>query len=118
LYGQESSFGKDRRSRNSTGAAGDFQMEAETARKMGLRISEKNDERFDLDASSAAASKNLKTSDNHFRKKTTLTDDVETTPIKDAEERKKFDVAAYNAGDARIAKAQKFAREAGDDPTN
>ncbi len=52
-----------------------------------------------------------------FKKKTTLTDDTETTPVKDPDERKKFDIAAYNAGDARIAKAQELAREAGDDPT-
>src|SRR5437016_1700644 len=61
LYGQESSFGKYRGKRNSNGAAGDFQIKKKTAKDLGLRVSEKNDERFDLDASSAAAAKNLKT---------------------------------------------------------
>src|ERR1700677_2437791 len=60
LYGQESSFGKHRGKRNSDRAAGDFQMKKSTARSMGLHVSEKNDEKFDLDASSAAAAKHLK----------------------------------------------------------
>jgi membrane-bound lytic murein transglycosylase MltF len=117
MYGQESSFGQKRRNRNSKGAAGDFQMEAATARRMGLHISKKDDERFDLAASSAAAAKYLKSIDNHFRKGSALTKGIETTPIQDAEERKKFDVASYNAGESRIANAQKIAIEAGDDPT-
>src|SRR5438105_2700415 len=58
LYGQESSFGKYRGKRNSNGAAGDFQIKKKTAQDLGLHVSEKNDERFDLDASSAAAAKN------------------------------------------------------------
>ncbi len=48
LYGQESSFGKHRGKRNSDGAVGDFQMKKSIAQKLGLHISEKNDERFDL----------------------------------------------------------------------
>ena len=72
MYGEESSFGQERRKRNSRGAAGDFQMEARTAINLGLQVSAKNDERFDLPASSAAAAKYLKTFDNHFRKKTFL----------------------------------------------
>jgi membrane-bound lytic murein transglycosylase MltF len=99
------------------GAAGDFQMDKATAQRMGLHVSKKDDERFDIDSSSAAAAKYLKTMDNHFRKETTLQEDVKTMPIEDTEERKKFDIAAYNAGDSRIAQAQKFALEAGDDPT-
>jgi membrane-bound lytic murein transglycosylase MltF len=117
MYGQESTFGQNRRNRNSNGAAGDFQMDAATARRMGLHISKKDDERFDLAASSAAAAKYLKSIDNHFRKESVLTRSAKTTPIQDAEERKKFDIASYNAGESRIARAQKKAIEAGDGPT-
>jgi hypothetical protein len=72
IYGQESSFGKNRRSRGISGAAGDFQIEKNTAKEMGLTVSNKNDERFDIDNSSAAAAKYLKTQDANFSKKTTL----------------------------------------------
>jgi hypothetical protein len=52
-----------------------------------------------LDAPSAAASKHLKSSDNYFRKETVVWGNTKTIPIKDPEERKKFVIAAYNAGD-------------------
>lgn len=117
LYGQESSFGKLRGKRNSNGAAGDFQIKKNIARDLGLKVSAKNDERFDLDASSAAAAKYLKASDTYFRKETILADDLRTIPITDLEERKKIALAAYNAGSSRIAEAQKLALEAGQDPT-
>lgn len=117
LYGQETSFGQNRRRRNIKGATGDFQMESDTAKEMGLHISRKDDERFDIGASSDAAAKYLKVLDNNFRNKTTLTGTVETIPIEDTTERKKFDFAAYNGGASRIAQAQKLALEAGDDPT-
>lgn len=118
LYGQESSFGQNRRKRNIKGATGDFQMDLATAQRMGLHISENDDERFDVEDSSAAAAKYLKTLDNNFRKQTILIRSTKTISITDAEERKKFDIAAYNAGANRIAQAQKLAFEAGDDPTN
>jgi membrane-bound lytic murein transglycosylase MltF len=117
LYGQESSFGQNRRQRNIKGATGDFQMESDTAKEMGLHISEKDDERFDIGPSSAAAAKYLKILDNQFRDKTTLIGTVETIPIENTQERKKFDFAAYNGGASRIAQAQKLAHEGGDDPT-
>ena len=96
---------------------GDFQMEAEIARKMGLIVSKKNDERFDLDASSAAAAKYMKTLDNNFKKESIITANTKTIAVNNAEERKKFDMAAYNGGSGRIAEAQNFALAAGDDPT-
>jgi membrane-bound lytic murein transglycosylase MltF len=117
LSGQESSFGKYRGKRNSDGAVGDFQMKKSVAQKIGLHVSEKNDERFDLDSSSAAAAKQLKSSDNYFSKETTLWGNTKSIPVVDPEERKKFVTAAYNAGDSRIAKAQRKALEAGEDPT-
>jgi len=116
-YGQESTFGQNRGKRNSDRPAGDFQMKKKLAQDIGLQVSVKNDERFDLDASSAGAAKLLKSSDNHFSKETVLIEDIKTIPITDVEERKKFALAAYNAGDARIAEAQNEALEAGKDPT-
>ena len=59
IYGQESSFGKNRRKRGISGAAGDFQLEKKTAERMGLNVTEKNDERFDIDQASAASAKYL-----------------------------------------------------------
>lgn len=117
MYGKESSFGRSRGKRNSEFPAGDFQIDPSLARKNGLRVSERNDERFDLDASSAAAAKILKHSDNLFSKRSQISGDRYTSPISDPIERKRFDLAAYHAGDARIAKAQALAKQAGEDPT-
>lgn len=55
IYGQESSFGSNRRTRGIAGAAGDFQIEKETAIRYGLAASKKNDQRFDIDDASKAA---------------------------------------------------------------
>lgn len=116
IYGQESSFGKNRRKRGIAGAAGDFQLERQTARRMGLTVGEKNDERFDADNASAASAKYLKMHDRAFTKKTTLAGNLSTTPVEDSSERKKFAIAAFNAGEGRIAKAQKLAKESGKNP--
>jgi Transglycosylase SLT domain len=61
VYGQESSFGSNRGKRGIAGASGDFQLERRIAKKMGLKVSPKNDQRFDVDNTSAAAAKYLKT---------------------------------------------------------
>jgi len=116
IYGQESSFGKNRRKRGMSGAAGDFQLERKTAERMGLTVSEKNDERFDIDKASAASAKYLKIHDDKFSKKTALYGKLSTRPVRDSAERKKFVVAAFNAGEGRIAKAQQLAQEDGKDP--
>lgn len=116
IYGQESSFGKNRRKRGMAGAAGDFQLERKTAKRMGLTTSEKNDQRFDVDNASAASAKYLKMQDKAFSKKTNLAENLSTSPIDDPAERKKFAIAAFNAGEGRIAKAQKLAKDDGNDP--
>lgn len=118
VYGQESSFGKNRRKRGMSGAAGDFQLERETARRMGLTVSEKNDERFDVDIASAASAKYLKIHDQKFSKKSILSGKLSTSPVKDPIERKKFVVAAFNAGEGRIATAQQIAKEDGKNPAS
>jgi membrane-bound lytic murein transglycosylase MltF len=116
IYGQASSFGKNRRQRGMSGAAGDFQLEKKTAKRMGLSATKKNDERFDVDNASAAAAKYLKTQEKAFSKKTTLVGKLLTNPVSDPDERKNFSIAAFNAGEGRIAKAQKLAKEDGKDP--
>jgi len=42
---------------------------------------------------------------------------LSTIAVKSKTERKKFTLAAFNAGEGRIARAQKEAKLAGDDPT-
>ena len=42
IYGQESSFGTLRRTRNMSGAAGDFQLEKKNAIRLGLTVSKEN----------------------------------------------------------------------------
>lgn len=118
LYGQESSFGQSRRKRYINGAAGDFQLEKKTAKRMGLTVSSKNDLRFDIDDSSAAAAKYLKTLDSNFSKLTVLSKNLKTNPISNASERVKFVIADYNAGEGRIARAQKVTKESGGDPNS
>jgi membrane-bound lytic murein transglycosylase MltF len=117
VYGKESRFGQTRGKRNSDKPSGDFQIEKDLAKKMGLQVNATNDERFDVDPASAAAAKILKTSDNYFREGTSLQKGITAIPIEDAEERKKFNLAAYHAGDTRVITAQKLALQAGEDPT-
>jgi len=118
IYGQESSFGKNRRSRGIPGAEGDFQLERKTAKKMGLATGGKNDERFDVDKASAASAKSLKIQDETFIKKTILSKKLSSIPVKDSTERKKFAVVAFNAGEGRIARAQHLAEEDGKNPAS
>jgi membrane-bound lytic murein transglycosylase MltF len=116
IYGQESDFGQNRRKRGIVGAAGDFQLERQTARRMGLTVGKKNDGRFEIHSACAAAAKYLKLQDGTFEKETIISGELSTVPINDASERKKFAIAAYNAGEGRIAKAQVLAKGEGKDP--
>ena len=109
IYGIESSFGARRRRRNIPGAAGDFQFEAKTARRLGLTVESGNDQRFDVDDASAAAAKYLKMLDGMFEDGASLGHGVRTIQVADSIERVKFVLAAYNAGEGRIAKAQQLA---------
>lgn len=109
IYGKESSFGTLRRKKGIVGAAGDFQIEKKTATRLGLTANKDNDQRFDIDDSSAAAAKYLKDLDTSFSKKTTLTAKLKTTPVVSKKGRVKFVIASYNAGEGRIAKAQALA---------
>ena len=116
IYGQESSFGVRRRQRGITGAAGDFQIEKRAAERFGLSSTKENDQRFDVDDASCAAAKYLKILDNTFRKGSKLGKNIKATPGRDPKERVKFDLAAYNGGEGRIAKAQAKAKADGKNP--
>jgi membrane-bound lytic murein transglycosylase MltF len=118
IYGQESSFGTTRGKRGVSGASGDFQMEKPTAKRYGLTVTEKNDQRFDVDSASIATAKLIKENDNMFSKKTNLGQGLSTTPIADETQRKPFVLASINAGEGRIAKAQQLAAKAGKDPAD
>ncbi len=117
IYGRESSFGTDRGQRGINGPAGDFQLRKPTAERMGLTVTKENDERFDVDQSSDASARYLKTLDRIFSKETTLSPDRKSTPVVDPHKRKTFVLAAYNAGEGRIAQTQIEAIKGGADPT-
>jgi len=116
VYGRESSFGTMMRKPGSSAAAGHFHLEPKTARRYGLNVSKKNDERFDINKSSSAAARYLRDLDKAFSKKTTIWGPSKTVPVNSASERKKFVVGAYNAGERHIADAQRLAQKAGRDP--
>ncbi len=117
IYGQESSFGTLLHERGIDGPSGDFQLDAVTAKTQDLTVSKENDQRFDIDYASIAAARYLKSLDAMFGKKTHLSENRDTIPIKDTLERKKFVLAAYDDGQGKIAHAQYLAQQAGKDPT-
>ena len=55
--------------------------------------------------------------DDIFGRRSTLAPDLATVPVRDGSERRLFAVAAYNAGEGRVARAQARAAAAGGDPT-
>ena len=116
VYGQENSFGILMGKRGSTGAAGHFQFEPTTARRYGLIVSKGNDQRFDLDRASSAAARYLKDLDTWFGKKTKLSEGLYTVSVSSISERKKFVLGAFNAGEGRVAGAQRRAEKDGKDP--
>lgn len=118
VYGQESSFGLNSKlgKRGSSGAVGHFKLEKATAERYGLIISKQNDQRFDIDYASSAAARYLKDLNGMFTKRTILSKEARTVPIKDISERKKFVLAAYNGGEGRIARAQYLAEQSGKNP--
>jgi len=120
VYGQESSFGTPSQlgERGSTGAAGHFQFEPPTAKRYGLSVSRHNDQRFDMDYASSAAARYLKDLDTTFRKKTTVLrkEGLDSIPVRSSSERKKFVLGAFNAGEGRVARAQRLAEQAGKNP--
>ena len=116
VYGRESSFGTMLGRRGSASAAGHFQFTPETAKRYRLSVSKNNDQRFDIDYASSAAARYLKDLDTMFSKRTTLSRQRETIAVVGGSERKKFVLGAFNAGEGRIARAQRLAEKAGKNP--
>jgi len=116
VYGQENSFGILMGKRGSARAAGHFQFEPRTAKRYGLTVAKGNDQRFDIDRTSSAAARYLKDLNTWFGKRTTLSVGLHTVPVRSASERKKFVLGAFNAGEGRIAGAQRLAERAGKNP--
>jgi len=116
IYGQESSFGTMLGTRGSTSAAGHFQFTPETAKRYGLSVSKNNDQRFDIDYASSAAARYLKDLDTMFSKRTTLSRQRDTIAVTGGSERRRFVLGAFNAGEGRVAAAQRLAEKAGKNP--
>ncbi len=116
VYGQENSFGILLGKRGSADAAGHFQFEPKTAQRYGLIVSKQDDQRFDIDRASSAAARYLKDLNTWFGKRTTLARGLQTISVKSISERKKFVLGAFNAGEGRIARAQRRAEKVGKNP--
>ena len=120
VYARESSFGRKMgaNKRGSNGPAGHFQFDKPTGIQYGLKITKDNDERFDIDQSSAAAAKYLKALYGYFTRGQDLRPAKKIiSAVPDIGERKKFTFAAYNAGPGTIAVSQMEAEKAGSDVT-
>lgn len=113
VYGRESSFGTLLGTRGSSKPAGHFQFEPPTAKRYGLNVSKENDQRFDIDRASSAAARYLKDLDSMFSRSTGLPGGRSTIAVKNVSERKKFVLGAFNAGEGRVAGAQRLAEQAG-----
>ena len=116
IYGQESGFGTNMGKRGSGSAAGHFQIKAVTAIRYNAKVSSQNDERFDIDLASLVAVKHLRNLNNIFGKARILSSTLSSIPVSDLNQRKLFVIAAYNAGEGRIAKAQAAAKKDGKNP--
>ena len=104
IYGQESSFGKIRKTKEKgiTSPAGDFQLTAEIVKKYSkTKITKKNDIRYDVDNASNLAAQYLADLNQLFSQDSILITPTATskgrftTAILDINERKLFAIASY-----------------------
>ncbi len=119
IFARESSFGKSKNigSRGDNGPAGYFQQKKDAANRSGIKTEKNNDGRFDIDFAAIGAARQMKHLDGLFGKKSNLGSGIVTIKISSKQERMKFVIAAYNAGEGRIARAQQVAQADGKDPT-
>lgn len=110
IYAKESSFGTMLGERGSADPAGHFHLSPDTAKRYGLTVSKTNDQRFDIDYASSAAARYLKDLHTIFSTGKKFLD-KNAIAVRSASERKKFVLAAYNAGEGRIARAQELAQK-------
>lgn len=116
IYGQESSFGTLMGNPGSDKPAGHFQLEKPTAKRYGLSVSKKKDERFDLERAASAAARDLIDLNKLFSGKARLGQGKEAVSVRSVSERKKFVLGAFNAGEGRIVRAQYLAAGSGKNP--
>jgi len=108
----------DQRARSSDGLSfGTFQMTRATAAEMRRRISAGTVARPPGSDDVALGVGYLRYLQNLFTRGGKLGGALKAQPVSDAGERQLFTVAAYNAGEGRVARAQARARAAGADPT-
>src|SRR5689334_2803668 len=106
------------RARSSDGkSVGTFQMTAATATEMRQKIARGAVARPSGPDDVALGVGYLRYLDRAFAKRAQLARGLATVPVADASERKQFAVAAFNAGEGRVARAQAQAAAYGGDPT-
>jgi membrane-bound lytic murein transglycosylase MltF len=106
------------RARSSDGkSVGTFQMTAATATEMRQKIARGTVARPSGPDDVALGVGYLHYLDGAFSRRAQLARGLATVPVADATERKQFAVAAFNAGEGRVARAQAQAAAHGGDPT-
>jgi peptidoglycan lytic transglycosylase F len=108
----------DPNARSSDGlSAGTFQMTGATAIEMRRKIAAGTVTRAAGREDVALGVGYLRYLHDLFGRRAHLAPGRETVPVPDASERQRFAVAAFNAGEGRVAQAQARAAAAGGDPT-
>jgi len=98
-------------------STGTFQVTAPTAADIRRRLASGALERPSGGDDVALGVAHLRWLDDLFGRTTELGGGLATTPVADRDERRRFAVAAYNAGEGRVARAQERARALHRDPT-
>jgi soluble lytic murein transglycosylase-like protein len=112
----ESNLDPSARSRDGL-SVGTFQVTHATAAEMRRKIARGTVERPPGTDDVALGVGYLRYLQDLFARRAHLARGVETVPVADADERRLFAVAAFNAGEGRVARAQARAAASGRDPT-
>jgi soluble lytic murein transglycosylase-like protein len=118
IIGVESSYNQNAISSDGYNTKGLFQLKDSTGKEI-LEKHMPNDEYNPFNSKQNVQIGTIHLSElmNIFEKPTILKNGLKTIAIDDLEERKKFAAASFNAGQGRVAYAQKQAKEFGKDPT-